>query len=221
MKKKIFIALLLILSVAKVEALTYGGCEYKTISRMRSLISNINISYDYKIVNNKAYFDVTITNLFPDVYFVDSYDRKKYTYSDANNGEMVIKNYPINSGSYKFYSNLSDCYGVSLATKYYKFPSYNIYYDSDTCKEIPNFSLCQKWVSVNYSSSEFAKLVEDYKDGLKEDIKEEEKKIQYEKTSLDELVNFYINNYYYFLTAIIVVCLAIMIITRRKNRFKL
>ena len=204
-----------------VYALTYRGCDYASVSRMKSLVTNINVAYDYRIIDNKAYFSVTLTNIFPEVYFVDSSTGNKYTYNNTNNGEITIYNYTINSGSYKFYSNLSECYGTSLGTKYYKFPSYNIYYNSESCKDIPNFSLCQKWISVNYSNYEFENLVKKYKEDLDVTDEEEDIPIIYEKSILDDIVNIYINNYYYFLIAIIVLCAVVMIITRRKDRFKL
>ena len=223
MKKKIFLILIMVLFLkfTNIYALTYNGCDYSDISRIKSLVTNINISYDYKIIDNRAYFDVTITNMFPDAYFVDSSNSKTYTYNDTNDGEITIYNYQVSSGSYKFYSALDTCYGTSLGTKYYKFPTYNIYYNSSICSDVPNFSLCQKWANVNYSSNEFERLVNEYKEKLNKIDEEEKEIIDYEKTFLDRLVEIYVGNYYYFLAAIILVCLIIMIVTRRKNRFKL
>ena len=221
MKKKLFILIILLILKMDVSALTYAGCDYSLVSKMKSFVTNINISYDYHIVNDRAYFDVTINNIVPNMYFVDTYTDKTYTYNDTNNGEITIKDYTNSSGSYKFYSAISECNGIALGTKYYKFPTYNTYYASESCKDIPNFSLCQKWVSVNYSSTEFERLVSEYKDSLNPDDDSKEELIEHESTFFDKVINIYINNYYYFLGGIIIICGIIMIINRRSNRFKL
>ena len=52
MKKNIFIVVLISILFSlgsKTEALTYGGCEYSKISRLKSIVSNINLSYDEHI----------------------------------------------------------------------------------------------------------------------------------------------------------------------------
>lgn len=199
-------------------ALSYGGCEYSVVSRMKSIVKNINISYDYSIIDNEPKFSVTINNITPDIYFFDTVTNKNYYYGDTNNGEITIYNYN-NGGTYKFYSNNSSCYGLSLGNKYYKFPQYNIYYTDPLCADIPNYSLCQKWTSVNYSREEFEEMVIEYKT-VYEDV-EEVPDIEYEKTFIDKLVELYINYYYYFLGGIIITLTPIIIVSSRKNRFKL
>lgn len=216
--KKLILFLIISFSFINSFALTYGGCDYSTVSRMKSIVSNINISYDYSIINNEAYFNVTINNLTDDIYFYDTVTRRNYYYSDTNNGEITIYNY-TNSGSYKFYSNNSSCLNVSLGNKYYKFPEYNYYYGDPLCSNIPNYSLCQKWGNVSYSRAEFEQMVNEYKN-TKEEV-EEEIVIEYEKTIIDKIVELYINYYYYFFGSIILILTPIIIVSNRKNRFKL
>lgn len=218
--KKIILIILLSFTFINSSALTYGGCDYSTVSRMKSIVKNINISYDYKYINDNVTFSVTINNLTNDIYFYDTGSGKTYYYSNTNNGEITINNYNGNSGSYKFYSNNKSCYGISLGTKYYKFPTYNTYYNHSLCSDIPNYSLCQKWGYVNYSEEEFKKLVLEYKEG-KEEKEEEKTVVEYEKTIIDKIVEIYIHYYYYFLGAIILVFGTIIIVNNRKNRFKL
>ena len=63
MKKIVFIILMLIF-INRVNALTYGGCEYKEVTRMKSIVSNVNISYDYSMDEyNNPNFSVTINNI--------------------------------------------------------------------------------------------------------------------------------------------------------------
>ena len=215
--KKLILFLIISFSFINSFALTYGGCDYSTVSRMKSIVSIINISYDYKIADDIAYFNVTINNLTPDVYFYDTVTRKNYYYSNTNNGEITLYNY-TNSGSYKFYSNNSSCYGISLGSRYYKFPQYNFYYSDPLCSDIPNYSLCQKWANVNYSRDEFEQMVMEYKNGKEV---EEEITIEYEKTLIDKMVDIYIEYYYYFLGGIILILTPIIVVSNKKNRFKL
>ena len=216
MKKNIVFLLISFFSFS-VSALSYKGCDYSDISRMKSIVSNINLSYDYTIVDNEAYFDVTINNLTEDVYFYDTVTQKKYYYSDANNGEITILNYKRYSGSYKFYSAKNECLDVSLGSKYYSFPVYNRYYNDPLCKDIPNYSLCQKWGYINYSYDEFEEMVLDYKES--KTIDEDEKiNVEYKKTFLEKVIDIYINYYYYFLGGLILGCCIILIINNNNNK---
>lgn len=215
--KKIVLFLLTGFCFANCSALSYGGCDYSDVVRMKAIVSNINISYDYKIVDDEAYFDVTINNLTNDIYFYDTANKKNYYYSDSNNGEIIIYNYS-KSGGYKFYSNNNSCYGIALGNKYYNFPKYNTYYNDPLCLDIPNYSLCQKWKQVNVSRTEFEEMVNQYKNVEKE---EQEITIQYQKTTVDKLIEFYINYYYYFFGGIIIILTPIIIIKNKKNRFDL
>lgn len=220
MKKKIILIFILIFIIkSDIKALTYGGCDYSTISKLESFVNNINISYDYYFVDNIPYFNVTLNNITQDMYFWDTLTDKTYTYSDTNGGEITITGYTGKSGRYKFYSNLVECYGISIGTKYYKFPSYNRYYNNPLCSDIPNYSLCQKWVAVNYSYQEFESLITEYKN--KSNEKDPIINLNHNKTIFDVIVDFYVNYYYYILISIIVICSSIIIVKRRNNKFDL
>lgn len=217
----VIVFILFFLLCPKSESLTYGGCEYSEISRLKSMVSNVNLSYDYYMSNNDVRFSVIISNLVPGFYFVDSQTGIEYTYENAVDGEIVINNYKNTSGNYKFYASLEQCYGVKLGNKYYTFPDYNYYYNDPLCKENSNFSLCQKWVKVTYSYSEFKKVINEYNQ-KKELIPEEEQiKPEYNETFVDLIIKIYIKYYYLILIGIIVVCVVIMYINKKKNSFDL
>lgn len=220
MKKIIFLIVLSFVFICSSTALTYKGCEYSVVSRMKSIVNNINLSYDYQIVNDEPNFSVTINNLTDDIYFCDINKSKCYYYNNTDNGEITILGYKFSSGTYKFYSNNNNCKDVYLGAKYYKFPEYNIYYGSELCSDIPNFSLCQKWGNVNYSYEEFEQKVIEYKDS-KNKIEDNETKVEYEKSFLDRFIELYINYYYIFLAGIIMIGSTLIIVNNRKNRFKL
>lgn len=211
--------LLFICSVTSVSALTYGGCEYTKVANMKSIVSNVNISYDYYIYENEAYFDITLNNIVPEIYFIDSQTGIRYDYNNTINGEITIKGYKSTSGQYKFYSAVSECYGIKLSNRYYNTPEYNAYYNDVLCKENRNYSLCQKWERVNYSYSEFKKMIEEYKNKpVEEEIL---KDVIYKENLLDIIVKFYTQYYYFILIGIIVVSVIVMILEKRKNSFNL
>lgn len=222
MKRKLFFIIVFLMFVnCNCKALSYGGCSYSEVSKLKSFVSNINMSYDYYIYDNKAYFNLTINNIVPNIYFVDSYTGKTYNYYDTNEGEITIYNYENIKGNINFYSSLSECYGIKLGTKYYKFPQYNIYYNDPLCAENKKFSLCQKWQKVNYSYSEFKEKIDEYNKKIENDELEKESEIKYEKTILDIFVSFYTKYYYIILGGIILVCTVVMIVSSRKNKFKI
>ena len=220
MKKLLFIIFCFICFNINIEALTYSGCDYGSISRLKSLVNNVNITYDYHIDDGIAYFDITLNNVPEDAYFEDSISTKKYTYSDTNNGEITIRNYNAYQGKYTFYADYKECSNTKIGTKYYNLPHYNIYYESSLCKDIPNYSLCQKWAKVNYSYSEFEVLVYKYKEA-KEYTEKEEQVVVYKKTMLDKIIDLYTKNYYIILGGTIAICLIIILVKNRKGRFKL
>lgn len=216
--KKIILFLIISLSFINASALTYNGCDSSVIAKLKSMIKNINITYDYRIIDNQAYFDVTINNLISDIYFYDTSTDRNYFYTDTNNGEIIIPNY-TKSGIYRFYSNVVGCEGISLGSKYYNFPVYNRYYTHELCSDIPNFNLCKKWGYVNYSSEEFEKLIYDYKKEKSSVLCESS--LIYEKNLFDKIAEFYINYYYYILSAIIIVGFVTILIYNKKNSLKL
>ena len=151
--KILFTIAFFILFNVNCSALSYGGCDSSTISVLKKLVNNINISYSYEIVDNNAFFDITLNNIPNNVYLVDSINQKKYVYSDTENGELTINGYKnINEGKYIFYVNNGICDGIKLGTKYYKLPIYNTRRNSGLCADIPNYSLCKRhttWEDVD------------------------------------------------------------------------
>lgn len=220
MKRKILFLIMFLLFINyNCKALNYGGCSYSDVSKLKAFVSNINISYDYYIDNNQAYFNLTLTNIVPNVYFIDSYTGKTYSFNDTNDGEITLYGYDNFKGNFSFYSGLGECYGIKLGIKYYKLPQYNIYYQDPLCLENKDFSLCQKWQKVNYTYSELKNKIEEYNKINENDQIEDESQAEYQKSVLDKFVEFYTKYYYILLGGIIFVCVTIMIVSSKKNRF--
>lgn len=226
MKRKIFFTIFILLfSIVNVKALNYRGCDSSTISRLKSLITNVNLSYDYKMINGSPSFDVTINNVPTGVYFVDTNDiyfgsiKKRYNFSDTQNGEITIYDYSTEGGTYSFYSSLPGCDEILLGKKYYKFPTYNKYYGNRLCEGISTYSLCQKWVNVNYSYDEFEQKINEYKNNKEKN--ENIENVIYQKTIIDYIVEFYTKYYYYLLIGVIVIFGGIIIVKNKREKIKL
>lgn len=198
-------------------------CEYSEVARLKEYASNINISYDYRIQNGTVYFKTTLNNIIPQIYIIDNKTNIKYTYSNTNNGELVIDNYTDTSGDrYVMYASGGECDGKRLLSKYYSFPQYNIYYNSKECEGIQNYYLCKKWVSRGTSFNNFYENIEDYKNSQNEALSsEDEEDIIIETSLVDEFFRFYAKYYYLILIPIISVCVILILYQRKKEKFKL
>lgn len=223
MRKKILVVVLLLVILFKtntVNAIVISSCKTTTLSNLKSIANNINLSYTYEIKNNNAYFKVTINNLINDIYIVDSLGNK-YIYNNSNNGEITTKEY-YNVEKIKFYiySNVNDCMNDLLLTKYINLPIYNIYFNDPLCNGIENYKLCQKWYNQTLSYEEFVYEINKYKSIDEIDTTKEINRKDVEGL-FDIMFNIYIKYYYIILPILIVSCLIIMYIKNKKNKFNL
>ncbi len=211
--KKCMILILLLFIPISVSARSLVDCDVTVLSSMKSLAANINISSNYRIDNNQAYFDVTINNITPDIYFIDNSTNITYNYSNTNNGEITITGYTnIEKINYTFYSSDKECSGNMLTTKYVTFPNYNQYYGDEICKGIENYSLCKRWAKVTSNYDEFKTKVENYKNN-KPVIVEPEK-----PSVVEGVLNFLIK---YIIAIIIgtIIIIGLISFKRHKDRF--
>lgn len=217
MIKKIMLSIILFAFATNVNAISYKGCESSEISKQKSFVSNVNISYDYYMSDGYPIFSVTLNNITQDMYFVDLNTRIEYHFESTNNGEITISGYRSgDSGRYKFYSE--NCGNITLGFKYYKFPDYNYYYSDPLCEGM-NLNICNKWGKVNYSRSEFEEIINKYKNS--DTAIDDGKGTSYEKSIIDVIVEFYIKYYFYILMSIIVFSLIIIYVKRRRDSFNL
>lgn len=216
MKKILFLICMLFISIKGVFALTYAGCDYSTVSRLKSLVTNVNITYDYRYENDRIVFDVTLVNITPEMSFKDSVTSNVYTYQDTNNGEITIRGYTTNSGSYKFYSTISGCERILYGTKYYNFPIYNEFYGDPLCAD-NDYDVCKKWVKSRITYKEFMDYINA---SNKEDTKPEKTEETDTRSLFDYIISFYVKYYYLILPFIIIACGLVIYIKRKKERFK-
>lgn len=209
--KKLLFLLLLCIPIKYIDA----KCLYSDLAELKKTASNVNESYEYKIIDNKAYFDVTLTNLTDDIYFVDTTNNKVYK---NNNSEITLKDY--NSGQtivYNFYSSNLDCQDTVLYTIRIVLPQYNIFYNDPVCDGAKEYSLCQRWYGNNLSYNTFLDKVNQYKENKKENDNNLE--IEPEEVGNNNLLHYVINfltNYYYVI--LIIFCGIFIIVSYIRNK---
>ena len=212
--KKIYI-LTFLLSFLLFVSNTNASCTYSRTADLKRLASNVNVTYNYNIVDNTATFDIKFANLTSDIYVYDSYNDKKYNQS----GEIIISK--VQDGTkYRFFikSNDSNCKDEVLLTKYVTLPKYNKFYGDPLCEGIESYALCQRWGSFNINNYEdYVYQIKKYKASLEKNNKpiiEEE-----EQSFLEKVGKFLLKYYVFILLGIIVVCSLIIYILRKKDKF--
>lgn len=214
--KKIFLFLFMLILPISVLAKAKTGCDYSLVSKLKQYASNINIIYDYRIVNNEAYFDVTINNITSNIYIFDEITGQKYYYNSTNNGELIIQNYKdVNKLRYKIYSNNIECNNQLLLTQYINLPIYNKYSTDLLCQGIEEYSLCHTFLQTNISYDEFVEKVTAYKNRKNKPSKEEENKVM-KKTNWDKFLDFMLS-YGLYIVALLAILVAFVSRKRRKK----
>ena len=212
MRKKIKYLLILLLIMLPNSAKAI--CSSSDRARLKKIISNINISYDYEIVKNNAKFSIKFSNLSPEIYFTDQFGNY-YTQYDANN-EIVLNNFSDGkSYTFTFYAT-NTCSREKISNLYVTTPTYNPYYKLSVCDNAREFELCQKWVSHSLTRDEFIDKVNEYKNknGIIDDS-EINKKI----SVIDFAMSFIRMYGLYIAGAIIVIIIVIKFIRYKRDTF--
>lgn len=191
-------------------------CTYSRTSELKKIASNVNVTYTYNIVEDKATFDIKFANLTNDIYLYDSFNEK--TYNQV--GEIVLSNFK-DGIKYRFFikSNDKDCKDEILITKYVTLPKYNIYYGDPICRGIEDYALCQRWGTFNITSyTAYKTQINKYKESLiQKDNKNEENK--YDKKIIEKVTDFFLEYYIFILSGIIVICLLLIYYLYKKDKF--
>lgn len=222
MKRILLIICIFFLAPRLVIARSKTKCDYTLLANLKKLSSNINVTYTYYIKDNEAYFDVTLTNLQENIYFIDNYNRVYY-YNNTFDGVITIPGYRSGKVTFTFYSNDSECLNEKLSVKYTNLPYYNIFYNYEECKGIEEFSLCQKWSKNNYGYEEFKEQTNAYKE--KKNKKEIDNNEIVSKKWFEKLVDLYLSYYYIITPLFIIVVIGIMNLIKyikfKTNRFNI
>ena len=163
-------------------------------------------------------FDLGIYNITSDLYVlvsnnIDSTTEKitfekaidgKYVYNVVYTGEVV---------TYKFevFGNSEGCNEVSIRTSYVTTPLRNEYAEIGACEEVPDFYLCQKYVTKNVDYETFSKKLESYKTKIKEEKEQ--------ATEKEHPILSFVNNYKYIIVSLIIISggVTIFIVIKKKR----
>lgn len=219
--KKIWLFILLLILVLPVSVFARANtkCDYTLVSKLKKYASNINIIYDYQIVENEAVFTVTINNLVSEVYVLDENTGTQYRYTNTVNGELVIPNIKNTKKlKYKILSANPLCSDELLLTHYITLPVYNKYSADPLCKGLENYNLCYTFLDTDITYDEFKEKIEEYKKEKPVEEDENEKKVK-AKSDWDKFLDF-MTQYGIYIVALIAIIITIISVRRsRKNRF--
>lgn len=157
------------------------NCSYQEQAKLNNEVANIKTNYEIKerildkseysppdgadedYVAKTDYIVVNILNITKNTYVEVSNDYNsdvlKYNYNDTKNGNVSFDWYNINEVvkfTIKVYaSSATGCEGSSLKTLYLTLPRYNDYSNYTICNSIPDYYLCQRYVTydeISYDS---------------------------------------------------------------------
>ena len=215
MRLKLNSLLLIIGAFILFNPMNVKACSYNELSELKTLASNINISYEeYKKDNNYA-FRVFINNLSSRFYLIDTHTG--WRFNGTSEGELVLDYFNLGSTTkLDIYSD--SCPGTLIYSNYVIIPSLNKFYGNSLCEGIEDYKLCQKWITNTMTYKEFYDDVTKYKESLiiKEEIKKE-KNINY----LEVFINF-IYEYGIIMGLSLLIIFLIVVIIRyiKRDRFK-
>lgn len=232
MKKIITFFLVMFLFTINVNAASL--CSYEEQNELNSKAANIRVSYESvteeiqfeDMPSTKDVFYITILNVTEEFYILLK--------NDINNEEVILTVDDISDGAitYKwdyaetvtnftiqvYTTNKTNCAEERYKTIYLTTPRYNEFYNYEICQELPDFYLCQKYVTfAPISRSEFATKINNYQNGNIDDdgeIKEEEK----DETIIDKAFNFVDEYKWYILGAISIITIIGITIYRIKTK---
>lgn len=213
--KKIFLFIILLMPGT---VLGWSDCDRALVSKYKKLLGNINISYTYKMENNDVLYDVTLSNIQSDMYFMDTSNSKKYYYSDTNNGEITISNYEPGTVKYIFFLNNSECEDQKLNVLNVNLPYYNRYYNLPECQGKENYKLCNRWIKYDGTEDEFLYQIKRYESN--DDIVEND---DISLSWFNKIISLYTTYYYILLPLTIFIVVGILYLIKyiknRLNRF--
>lgn len=191
-----------------------ASCTIQEKAKLKQIVSNINISYDYVIQNNRASFSLRFNNVNSQIYFKDEFGNLYY---GNDLGEVILYNYPAgNSYTFDFYG-VNACDYDSVGKLYATLPSYNPYYMLSVCDDAKEYSLCQKWVSHSLSRNEFIKNVNNYKNSINENP--DDNVVDKDISIIDFVLNFIRMYGVYILIVITISIVTIKYIRYKKDSF--
>lgn len=198
-------------------------CEYEVQTRLQRIASNIATSYSYNEVFEEGEqfstvtFDVVLSNTHKDVYIIDEQTQQTY-YNNSISEITIAKQKPGKYLRFAVYGNVKGCYDQNLTTLYVTLPSFNKYYSDPLCRNIPDYSLCNKWSKIDLSYKDFEKKINKY---LQDAMKKEETITIGDLTLFEKIIGFLAKYSFVIFGSIIIICAGLIIYLNKKDDFDL
>lgn len=152
MKKLLFLFVFMLIIPFNVNA----DCEYTEQRELLDLSQHIDYTYEYS--RDIYYFNVTFYNVVPELKLV--YNGQNFT---GLNNRVVINNLTDSDEKVQVYgSNTSNCPNTYIKDVDLNLPVYNVFYESNDCKEYPDFKYCVEFLAEEISEEEFGTELSNY-----------------------------------------------------------
>lgn len=163
-------------------------CTAKQLSELRQIAANVKVSYlprteivenDYVDVETgatkytKRYLDIKIynmnTKLYVEVKNDEGYENVVTITELGDDGTITFRQAPLSKKVNYTFTIKSDAYGCEtnvLRTIKMTLPMFNSYSQLDICTEIPDYYLCQEYVTQQVDGTTFYDRIATYKEKL-------------------------------------------------------
>ncbi len=236
MKKVIlFLYFYLIFGLAHMPVSAAELCSNSEITRLSKLAYNVNIDYEMNRyvsdiesvgpngeIGEDYYYasDINVYNLVEglrlEVINRDGDEEYSFTSSDAKDGILYLNGGVANrikKFEFKIYGT-GGCNNELLRTSYLTTPKWNEFSTYDVCKEIPDYYMCQAFVTTDYDVTEI-----DFNKNAEEYIEEQEK----ENSPIYQVSNFFKEHWKGIIIGVVSVgvvgtCVTIFVVRKKRRR---
>ena len=226
MKKKILTIAFIFLFIPHVNA----ECDRTKINELKQMAENIEITSELDITSEEEYtgnrdyslndngdplprgnMKIIISGMSEEFRIIDETYNRTFTYSDFTDGILIVKNELNGQRKFKVYS--TEC-NQEVRTINLKIPRYNEYSTDPLCEGISgdDLPICGMWYEREVDYPTFQKMVEDYKNRVAEQEKENQESI------IDKVISFFSNYYLYLIIGIAVIAVVTVIVIIRRKR---
>lgn len=210
MRRCILIVLLVLLFPFHIKAYE---CTSTDRERLQKLANNIDVTINEQ---DDGTFIATFTGVSNEIRIYDLNDFVYYY--NANYYELGELNIPYLRKNkiyqYKIYGN-SVCNDSFFRTITLSIPNINPYYDEEICENAKGYSLCQKYVTVNYDYDEFVEKVTTYINHTKNNDKIS---IKEDNNNSFDFLNFYDKYYWPIFIGVVCIFILLVILWIRENK---
>ena len=241
MKKNIFyvvFALFMMLGVMNVDVYAADSCDLTTKTKLRTDAANVTINYepvekpvdvgpnadedslgayeyylDMKIYNINTGLKVRVIDQSQNDYTVEvTYKNLK---SDGSVTVTKRASNKIANIKFEIYgSDTSGCAGVLLRTVKLTLPKYNNLAEREVCTDVPEFYMCQKFITYDVNVSNFKKELDEYKAKMEDNDSSEEDN----NTITNKVATVVSNNKFVIVAIVLAVGIGITIYVLNKKR---